>query len=642
MAIPRRTTVAPLGSDDRGHPTTADSERLAQEFGSREHHGGPPNSDPSTALWQVYLGLAEKHDKEMSERWEGDTQGILVFTGLFSATIATFLVESYKNLQPDPNDTTARLLLQISSQLAAISNGTQAPVLQPLTAANTFRPSASALRVNAMWFLSLAMSLTCALSATLMQQWARQYLLAAQRHTMPRKRARIRAFLFEGVERFGLDHVVEAIPTLLHVSVFLFFAGLIDFLFSINSTVAWVLSTFAAAGAATYLLCTTFPLIYANSPYQTPLTAAAWYLYHVPTLAFFTCINAVAQTFFVLPHRWADWIAYRAIPKCRARLASGMSRTLMHIAARLSSDIDYRALSWTLESLDEDHEAEQFIAGIPGFLRSEHVAGAPTTMAAVLEQGKGDSPLAFRIRLLLETCGPAHALPPPVRTRRLLVGLRAIWAILRAFPGIHDLWIFGDSMLALTLRRDANAAVAATGRCICALAARNRVRVLEGDGSRLTRDYLATLMEVPVKLLQYALYLPGTYEVANIVGFVSAVLPHVEDEALPDDVLSTVWETLHALGKEVEGKHPSVGSVHSLLELNDEVQRRRDEEEARLAGGVSRRHLALLKLCSLLQSVCANLQPSEIIGGQFPLTSPAPMRLVRLSDVLGAEADASV
>jgi hypothetical protein len=42
-------------------------------------------------------------------------------------------------------------------------------------------------------------------------------------------------------------------------------------------------------------------------------------------------------------------------------------------AEELGSAIDGRALSWMLESLDEDHELERFFAAIPGFCNSKVV-----------------------------------------------------------------------------------------------------------------------------------------------------------------------------------------------------------------------------------------------------------------------------
>lgn len=38
--------------------------------------------DPSDKLFSVYLAQADKFDKEQSESWKGDTEGILVFVRL--------------------------------------------------------------------------------------------------------------------------------------------------------------------------------------------------------------------------------------------------------------------------------------------------------------------------------------------------------------------------------------------------------------------------------------------------------------------------------------------------------------------------------------------------------------------------------
>ena len=80
-------------------------------------------------------------------------------------------------------------------------------------------------------------SITCALLATLLQQWACRYTRVTQPYYSPHKRARIRAFFAEGIEKLLLPRAVVALPALLHISVFLFFADLILFLYTIHHTV---------------------------------------------------------------------------------------------------------------------------------------------------------------------------------------------------------------------------------------------------------------------------------------------------------------------------------------------------------------------------------------------------------------------
>ena len=106
-------------------------------------------------------------------------------SGLFSASVTAFIIESYKQLSVDSGETTVALLLQISQQLAAASNGTHAIAASP---PESFQPSLSTLRVNAFLFLSLFFGLACALAATLVQQWSRNYLQAIDRRPAPHRK----------------------------------------------------------------------------------------------------------------------------------------------------------------------------------------------------------------------------------------------------------------------------------------------------------------------------------------------------------------------------------------------------------------------------------------------------------------------
>jgi hypothetical protein len=66
--------------------------------------------------------------------------------------------------------------------------------------------------INALWFLSLAFSLACALAATLVQQWSRAYLQGTEERFNPHQRVRMRTFLQRGVQKFHFSELVDAIP----------------------------------------------------------------------------------------------------------------------------------------------------------------------------------------------------------------------------------------------------------------------------------------------------------------------------------------------------------------------------------------------------------------------------------------------
>ncbi|KAI0000782.1 hypothetical protein BJV74DRAFT_974412, partial [Russula compacta] len=207
----------------------------------------------ANALWTLYEKEAKSFDKARTQILKDDMDGVLIFAGLFSAVLTSFIVDSKQNLQPNPAEQTVyflqhnvALLIKISQQISAIAP--QAPIpsaqLPPLP---TFNKSASDVRVNVFWFLALVFSLSAALLAILVQQWVRLYMHVFERFSDPLRSARLRQYLFEGFEKWYMPVVADAVPGLLHVSLFLFFAGLCDSVWNINTRVA--LSTTVPIGA---------------------------------------------------------------------------------------------------------------------------------------------------------------------------------------------------------------------------------------------------------------------------------------------------------------------------------------------------------------------------------------------------------
>ncbi|TFY80360.1 hypothetical protein EWM64_g3652 [Hericium alpestre] len=194
----------------------------------KDEHYKEPDVDygeSSAKLWSIYVDTTKKYDRALVENWKGDMDGILLFAGLFSASVTAFLIESIKLLQTSSSATSTDVLVQMSLQLAALSNSSLAPVSAYQHVADTPAPG-YALRVNILWLLSLLLSLLCALGATLIQGWARNYLHAVEYHTAPHRRARIRAFLFDGIEQSRMKSIVDGVPAFLHASLFLFITGM--------------------------------------------------------------------------------------------------------------------------------------------------------------------------------------------------------------------------------------------------------------------------------------------------------------------------------------------------------------------------------------------------------------------------------
>ncbi|KAJ7613613.1 hypothetical protein DFH06DRAFT_1370364 [Mycena polygramma] len=230
------------------------------------------NEDEAAAAkhWAVYVSEAEKYDRALVESWKSDMEGLLIFAALFSSILTAFIIESYQSLNPDSGDLTVHLLAQISQQLAVSANGSTFTVPPP----TSFSPNASAIICNALWFTSLGFSLACALIATFVQQWARDFLHKTDMRSAPVLRARIFSYLYYGLKRFQMHTVVEIIPLLLHGSLILFFCGLVAFLIPVNLAMTVIAATVLGIVAAVYCTLTILPLRYLDCPYRTPLSGA--------------------------------------------------------------------------------------------------------------------------------------------------------------------------------------------------------------------------------------------------------------------------------------------------------------------------------------------------------------------------------
>ena len=343
---------------------------------------------------------------------------------------------------PDSAGNTVVLLAQISQQLDGLANGTLAgrasnsPFPQ-----SSWQPPASAVWVNALWFLSLVISLFCALLATLQQRWARRYLQLTQPQRAIHKRALIRSFFAEGVSRFHLPIIVEAIPALLHISVFLFLAGLVISLFNIHHTIGYVVLAASVACAVVYAAITVLPAIYHDSPYTSPFSAPVWDVSRKTILALLKTVDHIAdfvkehtslcRTSAVLP------LSGNELPGSasglKERLSRDMTRAANYVALRPDKGVVSRALGWTLDRLDEEGELVQFAAGIPGFSRSTEVKETVSILEEAPKCSNLHRSLYRHITTLLIRSGrpgllpDSKLLPESVRQERMKICLEALY-----------------------------------------------------------------------------------------------------------------------------------------------------------------------------------------------------------------------
>ena len=244
---------------------------------------------------------------------------------------------SIQDLQQNPQDTSNFYLA--NTYLATINPNASSSL--PTSPPPFISPN-YAIWVNALWFLSLVISITCALLATLLQQWARRYLKVTQPRYSPHKRARIRAFFAEGVDKFLLLWAVEALPTMLHLSLFLFFAGLAVFLWNVNLTIFKLVLSWIGLCTALYG-CITFILIFCHdSPYHTPLSLPVWHFTQGIRYLTFRALEWI-----IIYSNWFSYDTDRRIQRLaesyRRLIAQGMQKMAEETAFNSPPEIDTRA-----------------------------------------------------------------------------------------------------------------------------------------------------------------------------------------------------------------------------------------------------------------------------------------------------------
>ncbi|KAF7344266.1 hypothetical protein MVEN_01717900 [Mycena venus] len=373
----------------------------------------------ATKLWAVYISEAEKYDKALVNSWRSDMDSLLIFAGLFSASLTAFLIESYGTLTQDQGDATIAVLMQISRQISASGNSSSVELPMP----SVFRPSAAALTCNTLWFISLGLSLSCALIATLVEQWARDFIQKTDMRPSPIIRARIFSYLYYGIRRFNMHAVVELIPLLLHISVILFFAGLVAFLHPVNSAIMAVAAALLLIILSIYGYLTVLPIFHSDCPFRTPLSG----------LLRLVCMQASSLWTSSFPQKRENDAESESTlfpPSTNSDILT-LTEVMTKDATRDSperADRDCRALVWTMKSLTADNELEPFIEALPDVIWG---GSSPRQLYDEQIQALLRHPevcLLPRIEGLLRSC-EGGLLSAALRQRRQIACLRAIWAL---------------------------------------------------------------------------------------------------------------------------------------------------------------------------------------------------------------------
>ena len=145
----------------------------------------------------------------------------------------------------------------------------------------------------------------------------------------------------------------EAVPGLLHISLFLFFAGLADSMMNVSTTIGVATTVPIGICGLLYIFITFAPVIYSQSPYQTSFSGVIWY--------------AVQK---LRDRRSKDLDGESG--SVSTNMAQGQMQLSME-DTKDRKDRDKRAIRWLLDNMTEDAEMESFVMAIPGSLKGLEV-----------------------------------------------------------------------------------------------------------------------------------------------------------------------------------------------------------------------------------------------------------------------------
>jgi hypothetical protein len=447
-----------------------------------------------------------------------------------------FIVESYKKLSPDSGDTTTSLLTQISKQLTGFQNNTY-PRPQETAA---FSPTVAILCVNALWFLSLVVAIVSAFYVMLVQQWIRRYTQTLAELT--RDQDRVRSCLFLGTQKYKMSHAVGLIPLPLHISVFLFFSGLIIFLFTISNTIAIVLTVAVVLVGVLYAALTILPIADDACPYFTPISDLWWYLQHTTFSAAASGCRLVVERLRNRsgpylddrPGRLSDWSEFLrvTVERSKLHLKDGLRGKIFRHAKSAPVDVDLRTLTWLLQRpiMGEKGKLQAFIDSIPPQI---------LVQLSSLEAESGKKTIRAHLSGLFQGClGNKDKLEETERGQRLEICLDAFHQIVKPSSLPKDperilQFVWSNFKQVDPVRKlwdDSNPAIRIFSRSICAHLSRNILRKPKPDESekRWLREFVGKKPEDPIFDPQSPDHL-STWDHLILESFVFGVFPCLKD-----------------------------------------------------------------------------------------------------------------
>ena len=175
---------------------------------------------------------------------------------LFTAIVTAFVLDVMSDLDENTATTLLRILVEQST-----TNSTSTTKMPPPG------PSSSTLMVSSLWLLSIISSLAATTWAILCLEWC-AFLTHGVQAEDYEEMAEKRQHRFEAVMRWKMHLIVAAIPFFLHLSLFLFLAGLWLRLRHVNTQLGLIVGVPSLVIVLSYVVVTLLP-IFTDAPFST-------------------------------------------------------------------------------------------------------------------------------------------------------------------------------------------------------------------------------------------------------------------------------------------------------------------------------------------------------------------------------------
>jgi len=297
--------------------------------------------------------------------------------GLFSAVSSAFIVAMQTDLQQDPNEVTHALLILLvqSAYNQTIPN-------QSIDSPLWHGPDRAVVLIQALSYASLSLSLLAAFGAVLGKQWLGHFKTSRFGHGTMQERGLQRHLKVMAIEQWHLHVILDALPVLLQLSLFLFGASLAANIYLKQPALGLIVLAMTTMGGVFYLWTFWTGLRHPSSPFQvgfTNLTRRAFHLVHsvliprgirYPLLYLHSLANAINRLSYFIPLRiWAARFCFNAgmdlnvdieltgstlsvVPLSPELMSSPLTGLLGYrrIELTLQEEVGFEVVKWILET----------------------------------------------------------------------------------------------------------------------------------------------------------------------------------------------------------------------------------------------------------------------------------------------------